>query len=461
MAELKVLVLGDGLLGSELVKQTGWEYLSRKKDSFDIKDLSLFNDEMKKYDLIVNCIANTDTYSEDKESHWEANYVFVDKLIKFCNQNQIKLVHISTDYLYTGSKENASEEDVPVHCNNWYGYTKLLSDGLVQLQSHNYLLIRCSHKPNPFPYPKAWNDLYGNFDYVDIISEKIIKLIKNNSNGLFNVGTENKTIYELAKITNDSVEAIKSPIYTPKNITMNLNKMSNELNKPFFSIAIPTYEMHGMGLKFLDHSFSKLFSQTFKDFEIVISDHSKNDDIKNFCKLWESKLKINYFKNDENVGSSSANINNAIKKSNGEWVKLLWQDDFLYSPNSLMDIYEEINKNSGCSWLVTASEHSNDGINYYMPYFPRWNDNIQYGDNSISSPSVVTIKNQNPILFDERLIWLMDVDYYKQLYDKFGLPIFLQSINVVNRTWGSQLSNTISPQRKQQEYFMMVEKYKR
>ena len=27
----KVLVLGDGLLGSELVKQTGWEYVSRKK----------------------------------------------------------------------------------------------------------------------------------------------------------------------------------------------------------------------------------------------------------------------------------------------------------------------------------------------------------------------------------------------------------------------------------------------
>ena len=139
---------------------------------------------MKQYSVIVNCIANTDTYSDDKESHWETNYVFVDNLIKFSNENKIKLVHISTDYIYTGSIENATEEDVPVHCNNWYGYTKLLSDGLVQLQSNDYLLIRCSHKPNPFPYEKAWNDLYGNFDYVDNITKKIVKLIKNNSIGV-------------------------------------------------------------------------------------------------------------------------------------------------------------------------------------------------------------------------------------------------------------------------------------
>ena len=31
MVDKKILVLGDGLLGSELVKQTGWDYVSRKK----------------------------------------------------------------------------------------------------------------------------------------------------------------------------------------------------------------------------------------------------------------------------------------------------------------------------------------------------------------------------------------------------------------------------------------------
>jgi hypothetical protein len=32
---MNILILGDGLLGSELIKQTGWDYISRKKNGFD------------------------------------------------------------------------------------------------------------------------------------------------------------------------------------------------------------------------------------------------------------------------------------------------------------------------------------------------------------------------------------------------------------------------------------------
>ena len=227
MDKINVLVLGDGLLGSEIVKQTGWDYVSRKKTGFDILDLEKSIPNDIKLDVIVNCIANT--YSKDKKSHWDLNFKFVSDLIKYCNKNLIKLVHISTDYVYSQSIENATEEDVPVHCNNWYGYTKLLGDGLIQLESYNYLLIRCTHKPNPFPYEKAWEDQIGNFDYVDIITDKIIKLINKNANGLYNVGTETKTIFELASKTR-KVEPIKSPEYVPHNTSMNLTKLKNTLN---------------------------------------------------------------------------------------------------------------------------------------------------------------------------------------------------------------------------------------
>jgi dTDP-4-dehydrorhamnose reductase len=63
-------------------------------------------------------------HTQKRDLHWDINYKFVHELILFCNKNDIKLVHISTDYLYSGSVSNASESDVPVHCNNWYGYTK-------------------------------------------------------------------------------------------------------------------------------------------------------------------------------------------------------------------------------------------------------------------------------------------------------------------------------------------------
>jgi dTDP-4-dehydrorhamnose reductase len=225
MEQLKVLILGDGLLGSEIVKQTNWDYMSRKKDGFNISDPSSWN--FNNYNIIINCIANTDTYSTDKQKHWDVNYKFVYDLANYCNDNNIKLVHISTEYLYSGSISNATEEDVPVHCNNWYGYTKLLGDGIVQLISKDYLLIRCMHKPNPFPYDKAWIDQIGNFDYVDVITSMIINLVKRGDCGLYNVGTKLKSIYDLAKKTNIGVLPILSPQNAPKDITMDISKLKN------------------------------------------------------------------------------------------------------------------------------------------------------------------------------------------------------------------------------------------
>jgi dTDP-4-dehydrorhamnose reductase len=226
MGELKVLVLGDGLLGSEIIKQTNWDFISRKT-GFDINNLDVIDNS---YNVILNCIAHTDTYSKEKEKHWEVNCVFVKNLIEFCNQKNIKLVHISTDYVYTNSVEDASEDDVPVHCNNWYGYTKLLGDGLVQLLSDDFLLIRCTHKPTPFSYEKAWVNQVGNFDYVDIISNLIIESINKNLNGVYNIGTEKKTIFELGEKTKDVIPTY-APDYVPKDTSMNIEKLIKSLNE--------------------------------------------------------------------------------------------------------------------------------------------------------------------------------------------------------------------------------------
>lgn len=100
----KVLVLGDGLLGTEIIKQTGWDCVSRKKTNFSVDNLEL--SIPLDYNVILNCIINTNTYSEDKEGHWNLNYKFVYNLINYCNTHNIKLVHISTDYIYTGSIVN-------------------------------------------------------------------------------------------------------------------------------------------------------------------------------------------------------------------------------------------------------------------------------------------------------------------------------------------------------------------
>ena len=223
---MKVLVLGYGLLGSEIVKQTNWDYISRKKDGFDItkNDFNFYG-----YDVIINCIAFTNTYSNDKESNWNVNYKAVADLVDYCNNQNIKLVHISTDYVYTNSNSEASENDIPVHGNNWYSYTKLLADAYIELKSNNYLICKGTHKPNPFPYEKAWDDQWGNFDYVDVISSLIINLVMSNNFGIFNIGTELKSMFDLAKQTNKNVKPAGKPDYVPNNTSMDISKLKKSI----------------------------------------------------------------------------------------------------------------------------------------------------------------------------------------------------------------------------------------
>jgi dTDP-4-dehydrorhamnose reductase len=225
---MKALILGDGLLGSELVKQTGWDCVSRKKNQFDLTQPETFKKFLigsPKWDVIINCIANTDTYSPNKEAHWAVNYKGTADLTDFCNEQKIKLVHISTDYVYTNSKHPASEADVPVHGQNWYSYTKVLAEAYVELKSHDFLVIRTTHKPTPFPYPKAWTDQIGNFDYVDKIASLIIELVKAGGKGIFNLGTETKSIFTLAQKTNPNVLPANKPENVPGNTSVDLSKL--------------------------------------------------------------------------------------------------------------------------------------------------------------------------------------------------------------------------------------------
>ncbi len=466
MGKLNVLVLGDGLLGSEIIKKTNWDYVSRKKDNFDIHNVELYPYHLsgafdgigsKKYDVIVNCIANTDTYSLDKKSHWDTNYKFVDNLIRFCNSNEIKLVQISTDYIYSGSREDASEGDVPVHCENWYGYTKLLADGLVQLSSNDYLICRCTHKPKPFPYSKAWTDQIGNFDYVDIIAGIIISSIERNLCGIYNIGTNKKTVYELASLTKE-VDPVNSPEYFPKNTSMNISKLRRDMAKPFFSIAIPTYGYNGKGIDYLNYNFSKIESQTFKDYEVVISDHSQDNTIKNVCYEWSDRINIKYVRNNVGRGFISPNLNVSMRHCRGEWIKILFQDDFLYDQNSLQKSKDFIDKNKDAIWIASRFTHSNDGIVMYREMEPTWNNNVPIGENTIGCPSVIMVKNKNLIYFDETFNWLMDCEFYKRMYDAYGKFLTLNEITVVNRTnSGERLSDKISQEDKMSEVRKMID----
>lgn len=228
----------------------------------------------------------------------------------------------------------------------------------------------------------------------------------------------------------------------------------------FFSVVIPTYEMNGKGDEFLENNFIILKKQIFNDFNIIISDHSLNDNIKNICDKWKNELNIIYLKNENNRGSSSANLNNAIKNCNGQYIKIIFQDDFLYNENSLQELYNHIIQNNNYVWYITSCQHTENGTLFYREHTPHWNNDMHKGNNTFSSPSTLTIKNdENKKFFNEELIWLMDVEYYKRMYDSYGEPSYLTSVNVVNRVWDGSVSYRLSSERKDQEVQNVIMRY--
>jgi hypothetical protein len=232
------------------------------------------------------------------------------------------------------------------------------------------------------------------------------------------------------------------------------------MNQPFFSICIPTWEIRGIGSHYLEYSFNILAQQTFKDFDIIISDNSYNNSIKEVCDRWSSLLDIKYFLNEEGRGFISPNLNYGLSKCTGKYIKILFQDDFLYNENSLNNITKYLQDNLNINWLVTGCGDTPDEINFSSIIIPKYHSNIHLGKNTIGCPSVLTIKNdENKIFFDNSLVWLNDVDYYKKCYDKFGPPGIIPELGVVIRVEGVSVSSLLKEEIKKKEYDIMLNKY--
>ena len=225
------------------------------------------------------------------------------------------------------------------------------------------------------------------------------------------------------------------------------------------SIAMPTYESFGRGCEFLEYQFQKFINQTFKNFEIVISDHSKNDAIRNLCGEYADKLRIIYIHNPLKRGSLSHNTNNAIRNCKGDIIKILFLADFLFEDDSLQKIKDSFCQ--GVSWIVSSCEHVSDAsVDTYNKIVPRYSDEIVSGVNTIGNPSVVAFRNMSDnVLFDEKMTWTVDLDYYKRMYDRYGNPKVIDDTVVVIRIWDKQMTNLIPRSVKQREEKLIRERY--
>jgi dTDP-4-dehydrorhamnose reductase len=191
---------GSGLLGSEFRKiRPEIDYPA--ENDFDVTNY----EQMRQYvqakgcDLLIHAGAFTSPPLIDKDPQraLEVNIVGTANVVRLCMEFDIRLIYISTDYVFKGDKGDYREDD-PVYPVNKYAWSKLGGECAVRLYDKS-LIIRTTFGPNVFPYPKAFVDQWTSRESVSTIARMIGRLLDKNITGVIHVGGKRKTVFEYAK----------------------------------------------------------------------------------------------------------------------------------------------------------------------------------------------------------------------------------------------------------------------
>ena len=209
------------------------------------------------------------------------------------------------------------------------------------------------------------------------------------------------------------------------------------------SITIPTYN----NLKDLKRALDSVFMQDFEDYEIVITDDSKNNETEDYIKNLNNP-KIRYFHNIPSLGPSK-NWNYMIEKAQGEYVKILFDDDWFLTKDALRKMVELMDKNPQSDFGYCKQigfKRGTDKIvhRHAEKYVERLKKDPMelFLSNRISAPSVAIIKKSMPVRFDENILWANDTDYYMSVYLYNNKAAFLNEELIALGCPATQLTQT-------------------
>lgn len=275
---MNVLVTGsNGQLGSELHEITKifsiHHFVFVDKKALDITSNLEVENYFKNnnFDYCINCAAYT-AVDKCEENIKLANLVNTngpENLAIACKKYNTILIHISTDFVFSGEKNipyNESDKTGPI---NIYGTTKLKGEKAIQSILQNFFIIRTSWLYSSFGsnFVRTMlriaktknsigvvNDQIGTPTYARDLAKVLIKLIENkNSNfGLYHYSNEGvaswydfaRAIFDISKFDNElnpiSTDQYPLPAERPKFSIMNKDKIKKNLN-----VSIP-YWTHSL-----------------------------------------------------------------------------------------------------------------------------------------------------------------------------------------------------------------------
>ncbi len=182
------------------------------------------------------------------------------------------------------------------------------------------------------------------------------------------------------------------------------------------SICIPTYKQ----ILYLRWTLESVLAQTYKDYEVIITDDSPDNSVANLLAEYNFLGKLKYFKNSVALGSPE-NWNKAVSLADGEYIKILHHDDWFSSPESLGKYVKALENSNHLNFAFSSSMVLfGDGRNWiHCP-----NDNqlslleassiFLFQSNWIGAPSSTIYRNnfESTLQYDPTLKWLVDIDFY-------------------------------------------------
>jgi dTDP-4-dehydrorhamnose reductase/dTDP-4-dehydrorhamnose 3,5-epimerase len=244
MPAKKILVLGaEGQLGKALREiydgDPSVEFASRT--AFNITDEESFSARnWKAYSTVINAAAYTavDTAEtpEGRAASWAINVTAVARLARTAVEHDLTLVHVSSDYVFDGTKSSAYTEDDPVCPLGVYGQTKAAGDAAVSVVPRHYI-VRTSWvigDGNNFVRtmatlagrgiePSVVNDQIGRLSFTQDIAAGIKHLLTTGAQyGTYNLTNDGEplswaaiaaVVYELCGASRDSVTGVTTEEY--------------------------------------------------------------------------------------------------------------------------------------------------------------------------------------------------------------------------------------------------------
>lgn len=226
------LIGNKGMLGKDierLLKVVGFTYWASDKeiDITDNKALEVFGED-KKIKWIINCAGYTkvDKAEEEVDKAFRINKEGAKNIALLSLKKHIRLIHISTDYVFDGRKKAPfvySEDDAPNPI-NIYSKSKLAGEEAIKKILKEYFIIRTAWlyglQGNNFVYTmlklfkereiiKVVEDQWGSPSYTVDLAEVILKIIEDNSisYGLYHFTNEGATSwYEFARTIYDKAK---------------------------------------------------------------------------------------------------------------------------------------------------------------------------------------------------------------------------------------------------------------